>query len=258
MSLKTWLPCVVVVLFLFGCASPQEAPEPETEPSCEATFRWFQKDAYADRAGRTSETWPPHTTTQIQVRCDDGSEFSAEQANHGTEVGAKTEQGEPILVEVHRETKPGTRQELEALLEAYRRCECLPVTEFLGLDLVEDSEFQQRLLEAVADYAEARIRCEASVSRAEIVGHVQARRIDQALAGLDSCSWGSDAGWEEAFQTAFGEVVDDVSEYHVCNNDALLQTGLWGRFQSGEPLPSCEDHDELESICRGPQWYYEP
>lgn len=255
MHLKLRPSLFLLTVLTLGCGAPQDAPEPvaSDETACEATFRWLQKDAYANRAGRRSERWPAHTTTEIRVRCEDGFEASAEKTNHGTAVDATTEVGEPLLVEAHRETKAGTREEFEALLAAFGDCDCAPVTEFFGLETLQEGERSERWVEAVADYAGARLACEAPVTPAEVVGHLRADRVDQALAILEVCAWGEGASWEQAFQAAFDEVVDDAARYHVCNNDAVLQAGLWERFQTGEPLPTCEGR---ETLCRGPRWYY--
>ena len=104
---------------------------------CEATFRVLQKDAYKETAGRSSDLWPPHTTTVLEVTCDGEAVDGGFEANHGTEPGQTDANGDVILVEVGTYSAPGTREELELLLETYATCDCESTTEFLSLDSLQ-------------------------------------------------------------------------------------------------------------------------
>lgn len=63
--------------------------------TCEGSYQILQKDAYRETAGRSSELWPPHTTTQLSYACGpDAAPIVTFQANHGTEPGATDANGD--------------------------------------------------------------------------------------------------------------------------------------------------------------------
>jgi hypothetical protein len=226
-----------------------------TEESCSATFRVLQKDAYKETAGRSSELWPPHTTTVLELECDDELVRSAFEANHGTEPEQRDANGDVILVEVASYRTAGTRAELTALLDAYQACDCDGDTEFLSLDSLQD-ETAAALLETVAGYLQANLVCEGEGTN-EILGALQSGDVTTALTILPSCGWADGGSFDEGLNTAFSELLSAtnelLSDYHVCNNDAVVQKALFdGYAESGEIV--CNTGD----LCRGPKWLYTP
>jgi hypothetical protein len=243
-----------------GDASLDGAAPSET---CTATFRWLQKDAYKSSPGRTSKLWPPHTTTTLDVSCtplvggtaqDAGSAY---QENHGTTPQATDDAGTWILQEMKRETATGSRASLAALLETYRHCQCDPTTKFLGLDALKDNGVQQ-LVGKLSDYLNANLVCPAP-GTAALVTKLQNGDIAGVLAQLPSCTWAGDAGLAAGLDQAWAAIVAASSEviagYHVCNNDAKLQAGLWQGYRTSQSTAAC---DGDASVCHGPLWLYDP
>jgi hypothetical protein len=226
-----------------------------TEESCSATFRVLQKDAYKETAGRTSELWPPHTTTVLDLECDDELVRSSFEANHGTEPGQRDANGDVILVEVASYSAPGTRAELGALLDAYEACDCDGDTEFLSLDTLQD-ETAAALLETVAGYLQANLVCEGD-GTSEILGALQTGDVTTALTILPSCAWADGGSFEEGLNAAFAELLvatnELLADYHVCNNDAVVQKALFDGFAESGAI-ACSTGD----LCRGPKWLYTP
>jgi hypothetical protein len=233
--------------------------------SCTAVFRWLQKDAYKSTAGRTSDAWPPHTTTVLEVHCPDANGndqvTTAFQNNHGTAPDAVDANGTPILVEVKRsDPLPGTESALMAFMDQYKACQCDPQTQFLSLDNVPDSTMTQ-ILSAVSDYVNQHLTCSGDVTTPGLLAMIQQGDYDDAIAALPSCTWDDGYSWSDGLQQAAQAVVANlgttIDGYHVCNNDAELQAGLWSSFeQSGaNPVPAC---DNTTAVCQGPAFYYTP
>ncbi len=233
--------------------------------SCTAVFRWLQKDAYKSTAGRTSEAWPPHTTTVLEVHCPDANGndqvTTAVQTNHGTAPDAVDANGTPILVEVKRsDPLPGTQGALMAFVDQYKACQCDPQTQFLSLDNVPDSTMTQ-IFSAVSDYVNQHLTCSGDVDTAGLLTMIQQGDYDDAIAVLPSCTWDDGYSWSDGLQQAAQAVVANlgttIDGYHVCNNDAQLQAGLWSSFeQSGAtPVAAC---DNTTAVCQGPAFYYNP
>lgn len=231
--------------------------------TCTATFRWLQKDAYKDTAGRTSALWPPHTTTTLDVSCQiaGGSPeqvASAFMANHGTEPSDEDANGDVILVETKKDQIVGTRAELLALVSAYETCQCDPDTKFLSLDSLQDAAVQV-LVQNVMAYLQDHLVCAGPGGTDALVKALGEGNLDQVLTDLPSCSWdsGSDlaSGLDDALATFLATTQEVLSEYHVCNNDASLQAALWHGFAVFGDLTACDGNAE---ICHGPKWFYEP
>ncbi len=233
--------------------------------SCTAVFRWLQKDAYKSTAGRTSDAWPPHTTTVLEVHCPDANGndqvTTAVQTNHGTAPDAVDANGTPILVEVKRsDPLPATEDTLTAFMDQYKACQCDPQTQFLSLDNVPDSVMTQ-VFSAVSDYVNTHLSCSGDVTTASLLAMIQQGDYDDAIAALSACTWDDGYSWSDGLQQATQAVVASlgttIDGYHVCNNDAELQAGLWSAFvaNGGAPVPSC---DNTTSVCQGPAFYYSP
>ena len=225
--------------------------------SCEGTYQILQKDAYREVAGRSSELWPPHTTTQLSYGCGpDAAPVTTFQANHGTEPGATDANGDIFLVETGTVAITGSEADLNALREAYDACLC--DTAFLSLDALEDQAVQD-LVQAIGSYITMNLTCTGSVDAAGLVMLLEMGDVDAVIAELDNCTWSGMASWDGAFDEALTAIIaqamETLDDYHVCNNDALLQAKLVEGFvQTGEIVP-CDGDDP---ICHGPAWFYTP
>jgi hypothetical protein len=227
---------------------------------CTARFRWLQKDAYKSTAGRTSALWPAHTTTQLELVCpagkSEGTVAAPSMANHGTEIGATDEHGEVILVETKRAEARGSRAKLLALAEAYERCACEAATQFLSLDAL-DTALAKKLMTRVAAYLEGNLECPGGAD--EIVAALEQGDIDAVIARLPECQWKDGTslalGLDAAMQALASESQQELSAFHVCNNDAMLQADLFTHFAATADVRECNPDGAL---CRGPAWFYSP
>ncbi len=220
---------------------------------CAATFRVLQKDAYKETAGRSSELWPPHTTTVLEVVCDGEAVDGAFQANHGTEPDAVDAAGDVILVEAATFSAAGSRAELLDLLDAYSTCDCDDETDFLSLDSLQ-GDLAADLLDTVGGYLQANLTCPDD-SLGDLLTALQDGDFETALVIFPTCEWVGGASFEDGLSEAFAELLDATGEaladYHVCNNDAAVQKGLFDAFVSDGSL-ACPGG----AICQGPLWFY--
>jgi hypothetical protein len=267
-----------------GTASSKlgDSTDPDAGPaeSCYGVFHWLQKDAYSNTGGRSTPLWPPHTTTQLDVHCVDSSGNdqivqTAFRDNHGTDPGAVDDAGTPFLVEVKSEQANGSRQDLLNLLGAYTQCECAPSmpggpgTPFLSLTDAQ-SALPQQLLGQLVPEIQMNLNCAASVTATDSSGNMltgtaallsmlQSGDFSDAIAAVPSCSWASGFDWQSALAQAMTQVATatgtTLDGYHVCNNDAILEAGLWETFARGNGVSAC---DNSSSTCQGPVWYYTP
>lgn len=223
---------------------------------CTATFRWLQKDAYKETAGRTSDAWPPHTTTSLDLSCAGVVVRSAFRENHGTKPGAKDANGEVFLVEVAQKQVTGPRAELEALADAYEACEC--GNEFLSLNGLGDPKVQQ-MFEHLKSYLLANLSCTGSTSTQGLVDLLAKGDIPAALAVLPSCSWASGQDFSTGFDQALKDLLaasnQELASFHVCNNDAKLQAELFAGYAKDKSVKAC---DSGSNLCAGPAWFYAP
>jgi hypothetical protein len=224
--------------------------------SCIATFTWLQKDAYKDTAGRTSELWPPHTTTTLEIACSGIVVRSTFRENHGTKPGDVDKNGDVYLVKVASKSTTGERTALEALADAYENCECS--TKFLSLDSLGDATIQL-VVKEISDYIVAHLTCTGSVDANGLVAMLQAGDIQGVLGVLPNCTWASGFDWANGFDTSLEKIIADAQEalgdYHVCNNDAELEAGLFEDFGKTAQLGTCNGDSPL---CHGPKWFYKP
>ena len=234
-----------------------------SEASCYGVFRWLQKDAYASTAGRTSDAWPPHTATQLDIHClaDDGSDAiiaTAPQANHGTAPGTVDANGTELLVETKRERVDGTRADLLALIDAYGPCTCDPATAFLSLDSAPDDVMQQVLME-VQGYLRANLTCSDGVTPDQVATAIANGDYDDAIQALGQCAWNDGASMADGLTAAAKDVLQGLgkrlTDYHVCNNDAMLQARLFESFARTGVISAC---DATADVCHGPIFYYAP
>ncbi len=224
--------------------------------TCTATLRWLQKDAYKSTAGRTSDLWPPHTTTTLEIACGGAIVRSETRENHGTKPGEKDANGDVILVEVAKQEASGPRARLLALADAYAKCEC--GTKFLSMDALGD-EAVQAMVTKLGDYAEANLTCAGDLDAAGVVALLRAGEIERVIAELPSCAWADGKSWEQgldgALQALLAASKETLGSYHVCNNDAELQAALFAAVAAGGEAAAC---DGGSAICHGPAWFYAP
>lgn len=223
---------------------------------CTATFHWLQKDAYKDTAGRTSDIWPPHTTTTLEITCDGSVVRSAFRENHGTKPGAKDQNGEVILVDVAQKSVKGPRSELDALADAFESCEC--GNQFLSLNGLDDPKVQQ-MLQKLQEYITQNLTCTGATDTAGLVALLSKGDVAGALAVLPNCTWASGEDFTTGFDTALEDLLalsnQELSAFHVCNNDAKLQADLFASYGATKTVKAC---DGSSSLCAGPSWFYVP
>ncbi len=247
-----------------GCAAEpalfSEDAEVIAQAPCTARFHWLQKDAYKSTAGRTTELWPAHTTTELEIVCPTktGTKVVSSSAmeNHGTKVGAVDANGDVILVETKVAEITGSRGQLEKLAAAYRHCDCDGATKFLSLDSL-DANLAKQLLAKVEAYLGANLECPEGTDA--ILRALNEGRIDDALAALPECTWKDgkslEAGLDEAMATLAAESKQELGAFHVCNNDAELQADLFATFAASGKIREC---DSGAPMCHGPAWFYAP
>ena len=245
--------------FAIACADDAKTADPNNvvESSCEATFAILQKDAYKETAGRSSDLWPPHTTNTLTVSCDGEVVREAVAANHGTLPGAKDANGDVILQQMKAVELDGTREELESLADAFEACSCDGETTFLSLDSLSDTVVSDIVVE-LSQYLSDNLVCEGTTPE-EIVNHLANGEVEPAIGKLSYCSWSSGKSLEEGLDEALAAVIaatsDSLKDYHVCNNDAVLQAELVASFDETGKVVAC---DAAVDACRGPLWFYVP
>lgn len=221
--------------------------------ACTARLHFLQKDAYKEGAGRTSDFWPPHTTTVLDVTCN-GVTTSSFMANHGTKPDAKDAAGTTILVEAPMAdaivTTKGTKAEMDALVAAYASCEC-ESDAFLSLDQVNPQVFE--IVNEVAGLFDCAEPTEALLAAAKAKDLAAVKRI---LAG---CSLKSDVGPADIEKTTADietKVKTTLAGKHVCNNDAQLQADLFTHFRDTKEVKACDAHDAAR--CQFPALFFRP
>lgn len=250
---------------LAGCGSDDESKDPgksdtddvvEQDETCTGTLRILQKDAYKDVAGRSSELWPPHTTTVFDIDCGDGV-LSTVQANHGTKPDAVDGNGDVFLVQTGVLEVEGTEDDLLDLAVAFEACSCDEATTFLTLDTLDEDTASQ-LLDRVGAYLEENLICEGT-SGDELSTLLASGDVDALLAILPGCTWADGTSLEDGLDQALAELVEAtgglLEDYHVCNNDAALQVELVEQFDASGEIVKCVAD---APICHGPTWFYNP
>jgi hypothetical protein len=93
----------------------------------------------------------------------------------------------------------------------------------------------------------------------QLVGWLQMGQIEKLLAALPGCSWEPGFRLSDGFDAAAQQVLQDAGNglkgYHVCNNDAELQSALFADFENDHTIGTC---DPSSPLCSGPQWFYQP
>lgn len=226
------------------------------DSSCRGAFTFLQKDAYRATAGRSTDLWPPHTTTTLAWSCADGTEADSFQANHGTEPGATDANGDVFLVEAGRLAVEGSAADLTALSAAFDACAC--GTSFLSLDALEDDVVQDLVAE-LSQYILDNLTCAGDVDAQDLVDRLEQGQIESVIAALPNCTWSSgfdlEGGFDEALAATLSAVSETLADYHVCNNDAALQAKLVEGYVATGEVTAC---DGADALCSGPMWFFAP
>lgn len=227
-----------------------------SQPTCTARFAWMQKDAYLESAGRNYDFWPPHTTMSLSVTCEGEVVADSVMVNHGTSPDDVDENGDPILEEVRFEEHDGPKDVLNDLVAAFEACEC--GTTFLSLDAL-DAQLVEDMVAELAAYVTEHLTCPNPGGLDAIVDALTAGDIGYVVDNAPSCTWDQGDGWEGGLDAALSAVAaatqNTLSDYHVCNNDAMLQAILWQGFVDAGTVTACDGTNE---VCYGPEWFYAP
>lgn len=224
--------------------------------SCEVVFRQLQKDAYRETAGRSTSLWPPHTTTTLTYSCEGGPDQTIVMENHGTLPDAKDANGDIILEQIDSQSFSATQSEIEALVTRYQACECDSVTQFLSLDSLGD-EAVEAVVGNLIGYLQDNVTCTDPGGVDLLIQNLQNGDVELVLETLPSCTFNTgdfEQGLNEALSAFLAESEALLDDYHVCNNDAVLQAGLIDAFIAGEAV----ECDATSNACRGPLWFYDP
>ena len=246
------LALIGMLIFATSCKKDKDEPTPEKEYT--GTLTVLQKDAYSDVAGRSSDLWMPHTTTVFKW-----SEDSVVQLNHGTAPGELDANGEKFLVVVKTYTFTGTKSHIEALQTAYEGATFDNGTTNKFLNLTDgtaalETSFISGIKEYMLDDA-AGIPEDGDISRADLVALFEAGKYNEFGEHLPTFSWDK-TKWTIVLETVLGNVLsatgENLSDYHVCNDDADLQVRLVKNFiATGKVEIPAKDND-------GPMLYYTP
>ena len=246
------LALVGMLIFTTSCKKDEDEPTPETKYT--GTLTVMQKDAYSDVAGRSSDLWMPHTTTVFKWN---NGEFV--QKNHGTAPDEVDANGDKFLVVAKIYTFTGTKSQIEALQTAYEGATFDNGTTNKFLNLTDGTaalktSFISGIKEYMLDGA-AGIPEDGDISRADLVALFEAGKYKEFGTHLPSFSWDK-AKWTIVIETVLGGILtsteENLSDYHVCNDDADLQVRLVKNFiATGKVEVPSKDND-------GPMMYYTP
>ena len=88
-----------------------------------------------------------------------------------------------------------------------------------------------------------------------VLNWLQNNELNKFLAIIADCNY-SQNDWIIALEISLAETISDLGheleEYHVCNNDAIMQVDLVKNYIA------TGDIELIEGDCNGPMWYYTP
>lgn len=247
-----------MVLGLAACASETVEPvsEDELSKACTATLTIWQKDAYKDLGGPLTPGWPPHSTTSLKVDCKGAPSQSAAMLNHSdVAVGQKDANGTPILTQVATETLQGSAAEMSKLLAAYKTAECSAST-FFSLGKLDKGPAKD-MFNTIRAAVEQDVKC-TGTGKQELLTALSAADSAKATAAWKKCTLPLDkaqSAFEKGLLAAEQASHVDLAGYHVCNNDAMMQTKLMRDFRSTRKIPTA---DAMTALCKGPAFFYDP
>ena len=248
------LALVGMLLFTTSCKKDEVEPTPTPEIKYTGTLTVMQKDAYSDVAGRSSDLWLPHTTTVFKWSND-----SVVQVNHGTAPGEVDANGNEFLVIVKTYTFTGTKNQIEALQTAYESATFDIGTTNKFLNLTDGTGvLETSFITGIRNYitnGAAGIPDNGDISRDSLVALFDAGLYKEFGEHLPSFSW-DQAKWNYVLETVLGNVLtaigENLSDYHVCNDDADLQVRLIKNFIATGKIEVPAKVDD------GPMMYFTP
>ena len=214
------------------------------------TLTVLQKDAYKETAGRTSDLWPPHTTTVLEW----GENHRAVQVNHGTSPEERDANGDLFLVPVKVYRFSGTESELQELEATYK----LAVNDdadhkFFSLDDGQ-AAMVESLLNGLYDYIaddENGFICSNGVTKEQVLSMLSNKNFDTLLIAIPKCNW-TQTDYNRAFNYVLDDIFATMGEYHVCNDDAIMQVDLVKNFILNGNITMPEKSND------GPDMFYTP
>ena len=250
------LALVGIVLFSTSCKKDEVEPTPTPTPETKytGTLTVMQKDAYSDVAGRSSDLWMPHTTTVFKWSND-----SVVQLNHGTAPDEVDANGDKFLVVAKTYTFTGTKSQIEALQTAYEGATFDNGTTNTFLNLTDGTAaLEASLITGIKDYfsdGANGIPNDGDITKDSLITLYNAGLYKEFGSHLPSFSW-TQTNWTTAIETVLGDILsstgENLSDYHVCNDDADLQVRLVKNFiATGKIEVPTKDND-------GPMLYYTP
>ena len=218
---------MVLILFISISCNKTKDTEPEPEKKYNGTLTVLQKDAYSDVAGRSSDLWPPHTTTVF--KWEEGKEV---QLNHGTAPEETDGNGILFLVETKVYNFSGTKSQMESLQLQYKEAIYDDgMHHFLNLDdgtAVLEQSFLSGMKEYMIDGSNG-LTITGPIDKDSLMTLFEIGDYQKFGAALPNCNW-TQSNWTIAFESVLGDVFENLGEnlndYHVCNDDAFLQVGL--------------------------------
>ena len=244
---------ITFILFLATSCSKDKNSETEPEKTYDGTLTVLQKDAYSDVAGRSSDLWPPHTTTVFEW--ENGKEV---QLNHGTSPEETDANGNLFLVETKVYSFSGTKSQMESLQAKYKEAIYDDDTHhFLNL---EDgtAALEQSFLTGIKEYmidGTNGLTITGPVSIDSLITLFEIGDYYSFGSALPNCNW-TQSNWIIAFESVLGDVLGDLGEnledYHVCNDDASLQVGLIKNYISTGKV------EIPAKLNDGPMMFYTP
>ncbi len=163
-----------------------------------------------------------------------------------------------FLTEVKRETVRGSKDAMLRLLDTYKKCGCNP-DKFLSMDRLKGDVGNQLLADVVKTIENnAKLTCSNEGGKAALVTALKAGDFEKAIAIVPKCTFdGGDLG--STLDQALAELAKGTSktlaDYHVCNNNAALQSALLEGFKTKGEITACSSTSPL---CSGPKWLYNP
>jgi hypothetical protein len=247
--------CLFLLPFFSFSSRPLNAARP-------VTFSHHQKDAYSNSAGRNlpGTVWPPHTTTSVDIQCAGQPRQTIEQTNHGTSITKVDANGKFFLTLMKNVTVLASAQRTNELVAAMATCKCDGKTNFLTMDSLKgDSVRSAQMLATLGTIVAKELTCPPGLKE-QVLAFLAGPRGDAQSAQLlmqvsSQCLWSDGRPWARGVENALARALGaDRGSYHVCNNDAQLQTSLFSLFAAGRRLVC----DNTRAMCAGPRFFYNP
>ena len=235
-----------------GCKNDND----ETFEIYSGTLTVMQKDAYSNTAGRNNILWPPHTTTVF--KWNNGEEV---QLNHGTSPDEKDANGTSMLDEVKVYNFQGSKNDLAALEQAYIEAiyddvDGKPLNTFLTL-VEAKSELSKVVLESLGEFItkDEHNFSHTGLTKDQVLLLLASGDVSKLMPLLQNSNLTPEnihIAFNEILKSSFAKLGHDISDFHVCNNDADLQVRLIKNYISTGKVQI------PERKCSGPMVYYFP